>query len=1169
MAVISLREYNREIDSLIDQGKTDDAVQHCKHILKFFPKHVDTYRLLGKSFLESQRFTEAADLFQRVLSVFPDDFISQIGLSIIREDEGNLDAAIWHIERAFEIQPSNAPIRDELRRLYGRRDGVQPPKVRLTRGALIRMYMQGQLYPQAIAEAKAALQEDTKRIDLEILLAKLYFLSGNRVDAINICSNIISKLPFCYEANKILAVILPGTSRSDSAKLFQRRIAAIQPYAAYVTKETSGIDQVPDNTVTLEKLDLSASDRYSSQPDWAQTIGVEIETPVSEEAPEWFSSVESKPEPETLSPALDANEIPDWMKDAGWELRDADEEEPRTFTGFDEEEAAEEEYEVGSITEAAPGDLPDWLKELSPEEPSENLFEEEIESEEKLTTLEDIFSQPETGNRGKELPEEKTSPVSLADEDSFQFENPELIGEIPDWLKGLENDLEAKEEGMTEETFNTELPSWLNDLKDQPIDSEDEKLAIEQIAKETGEPQWLNLAKEDSDLMPQTESSEDIEEETEISEWLDQLKETEASLEKDDIGTVIEESPEDELPEWMKTFEVQKQTEKPDSQIDQMEMKSGVSDIPEWLEFEEKTASIKENIQEKVAQIKEDEESPGESDNWINNLDSPRILTHEEKEEEPPSKDSELEDWLAGLDIDQFQKIEKNVEKDQEIPEWLQKLDTGKESIFEQDQEPTAQDNDQELLDFLNQLDTDTSDSKIIEPDTSLYQEEEAKEIEEKAEEEPETEPEIVSELPDWMRSIDEEIPPLKEEETEEKSEEIPESKTEDIINRFGLDKIIQQNDEIDDAIAWLESLSNNQEKEPEIEEHIQAVASDTDEITEEDLSNGESSSEELPLSEEIKEFNQPIRSFDSLIEETIIEEQGVPETVFQEPLEKHQLSAEEESYEEIKSVLEEEILLKEAAAEEKEEGDLDDYLQKIPPREISQEEMPSDMDIDQALAWLESLAVKQGVDEETLITSPESRLETPPDWVGKSPHLEEEPVEEILEDIKSQQSQENDNEVKGVKIRTSQAEEAEQISPDWLKQQAEQQDSIQETLRPGSFKRIKTPPDWIKKESENDADSSQKEKELEEKLISHNNQEKTIVAEISEDEQRESEIALFQKKIKTGKDLEKVISDIQNTIYHSPLDSELWQILGDAYFKAGNLEESLKAYNKAEELLQ
>ncbi len=38
MAKVSLRIYNREIESLIDQGNTDEAVAHCHHILRTFPK---------------------------------------------------------------------------------------------------------------------------------------------------------------------------------------------------------------------------------------------------------------------------------------------------------------------------------------------------------------------------------------------------------------------------------------------------------------------------------------------------------------------------------------------------------------------------------------------------------------------------------------------------------------------------------------------------------------------------------------------------------------------------------------------------------------------------------------------------------------------------------------------------------------------------------------------------------------------------------------------------------------------------------------------------------------------------------------------------------------------------------------------------------------------------
>jgi tetratricopeptide (TPR) repeat protein len=141
MTEINLRTYVKEIDDLIEEGQQlEEAIAHCRHILKSYPKHIDTYRLLGKAYLESQRFGDAGDIFQRVLSAIPHDFVSHVGMAIIREDEGNLDAAIWHMERSSESQPGNAAIEEELKRLVGKRDGIEPQRVRPTRGALARMY---------------------------------------------------------------------------------------------------------------------------------------------------------------------------------------------------------------------------------------------------------------------------------------------------------------------------------------------------------------------------------------------------------------------------------------------------------------------------------------------------------------------------------------------------------------------------------------------------------------------------------------------------------------------------------------------------------------------------------------------------------------------------------------------------------------------------------------------------------------------------------------------------------------------------------------------------------------------------------------------------------------------------------------------------------------------
>ena len=200
MEKVFLRVYNREIEGMIEGGQLDEAIAHCQHILKTFPMHVETYRLLGKTFLEARRYADAADIFQRVLMAVPDDFVSHVGMSIIRDDEGNLDDAIWHMERAFEVQPSNSAIQGELRRLYGRRDGVEPSKIRLSRDALANMYSQGELFNQAIAEIRSVLAEDPVRPDLQVMLMRAYYRSGQKVEAAEIATTLLKKYPYCLDS---------------------------------------------------------------------------------------------------------------------------------------------------------------------------------------------------------------------------------------------------------------------------------------------------------------------------------------------------------------------------------------------------------------------------------------------------------------------------------------------------------------------------------------------------------------------------------------------------------------------------------------------------------------------------------------------------------------------------------------------------------------------------------------------------------------------------------------------------------------------------------------------------------------------------------------------------------------------------------------------------------
>ncbi len=172
MADVELREYIAEIEGMLTDEDNDQVIAHCRHVLGYFPKNLATYQLLGKALLEERRFDDAAAIFRRVLSATPYSFVAHIGMAIVGEEEGNLEQAIGHMERAFETRSDNAAVHSELKRLCGKRDGAEPSRIRLTEGALARLYLRGAHCSLAVDELRPALEENPDRIDLQVMLAE-------------------------------------------------------------------------------------------------------------------------------------------------------------------------------------------------------------------------------------------------------------------------------------------------------------------------------------------------------------------------------------------------------------------------------------------------------------------------------------------------------------------------------------------------------------------------------------------------------------------------------------------------------------------------------------------------------------------------------------------------------------------------------------------------------------------------------------------------------------------------------------------------------------------------------------------------------------------------------------------------------------------------------------
>lgn len=724
MAETTLRAYVKEIDSLIENEQLDEAIAHCRHSLEQHPKHLETYRLLGKAYLEAKRYGDAADIFQRVLSAVPDDFVAHIGMAIVREDEGNLDSAIWHMERAFETNPANPAIQQELRRLIGRRDGLEPHKVRMTRGALGRMYAHGELFPQGIAELRAALDEDPDRPDLQVLLASMYWRTDQHAEAADVCNVILENLPYCRDANMIMASVLQEAGKTEEATVYHRRLVALNPYAAFVERAHLDPKTVDAKAVRIDKLDwkpgqaMPVSD--TTPPAWAASLGVDLEeepSPPSEpsDKPPWLEELEAPEEMQAMeSPEVsamdeeqmpvgegeEAAQIPDWMREAGWQESTGEAEEaPVSFS--DEELSAAEAGDlvgVGDEEELAPADIPGWLQDIAPsaEEAAADAasLQEETEREGEEDALppwmaEDVPPEEEPA----QMPEPPASEAAPTAEDAAPVgaeegpeadldftepptQPPEETPGLPTWLEDETpgatstivtwlGDREAKEEepgieepimeaGIQEEEPITEaeeaeeerLPGWLDSIAEEgPQPSVDEP---EEEPAEAG-PGWLEGVAEvaaQQDLTPiseQPELSEDVPqepEEGEVPEWLASISEREAQS---------SEEAEEPAPDWLAGIG--------ESEEDlAVERRPSTEDAPEWLR----------GISEPGAQP-EREEPREEAPDWM----------QEREEAIPPAQDrperetAAAPDWLSGIEERPSPLPEEAPISEEEAPDWL------------------------------------------------------------------------------------------------------------------------------------------------------------------------------------------------------------------------------------------------------------------------------------------------------------------------------------------------------------------------------------------------------------------------------------------------------------------------------------------------------------------
>ena len=406
MIQIALSEYLAEIDQLIEDQRFVESIAHCRHILQQHPRHVGTYRMLGKALLEQQNYHDAADVFQRVLSADPEDFIAHVGMSIINKEDTLLPQAVWHMERAQEMDPYNLVIRDELLSLYEQRDERLPKSLILSRSALARLYVKSEMYSLAAAELRQLLAEDDGRMDLMTLLAETLWHAGQRVDAVDVCLEILERLPNSIKANAILAEVWLTTGRGEEANEFLDVLQRLTlPEQATLDEDalvatvfvTEGAPSLPQQQM-VDYLDYVAEMETSTEdivPQWVDELNLvsqdapqdpdaaivdDIPTPLPlTDVPSWFDDLadEVPAESEPAGESTDESSL-DWLRDvavARSETTSSSEEELLSFAEDAIPLASTDEI-VDEVMASSPSeDIPDWLGGILAEQDSDSLLD--------------------------------------------------------------------------------------------------------------------------------------------------------------------------------------------------------------------------------------------------------------------------------------------------------------------------------------------------------------------------------------------------------------------------------------------------------------------------------------------------------------------------------------------------------------------------------------------------------------------------------------------------------------------------------------------------------------------------------------------------------------------------------------------------------------------------
>ncbi len=219
MTQTTLRDYLQSTEDAIGSGRIEEAFNHCQHMLAHFPESLEAQRLLGEVYLAQGQLADAQQTFDWVLTNDPENVIAYCDRALTSERMADYETALDCYQQAYELSRGNSQIRQEFNILSAK---IGQQGFIFSRAGLARLYMRGDLLPQAIQEWETVLATSPDRLDARTGLLETYWREGLYDQVEPLARDILNDVPHCLKALLLLAHVAFAQNITTSQELLQR-----------------------------------------------------------------------------------------------------------------------------------------------------------------------------------------------------------------------------------------------------------------------------------------------------------------------------------------------------------------------------------------------------------------------------------------------------------------------------------------------------------------------------------------------------------------------------------------------------------------------------------------------------------------------------------------------------------------------------------------------------------------------------------------------------------------------------------------------------------------------------------------------------------------------------------------------------------------------------------